>query len=589
MDCRKLRRGGPPQGIRAMVSFPVATTSSQPARGGGQVGRGRAIGGGQARCYAFSDRSEAVASDVIITVHDIGHAWVAKVGVKGYLAYLAFVRDVMDNTPTVKSVPVVKEFPDVFPVDLMGMPPDRDIDFSINLLSGTQPISIPPYCMAPVELKELKEQLQELLDKGFIIPSVSPWCAAILFVKKKGGSMKICIDNRQLEKEGIVIAYALFQFKPHRKNFIVHDLELVALVHALKIWSHYLYDMSCELFMYHKRQQDLFKQKDLNLGRQRWLEQLKDCDITILYHPGKDNVVVDALSRKAESMGSLAFIPVREGLLALDVQALANRFMRLVVLEPSRVLRCMTSRSFLYERIKHGDAKMVTIGDDGVLGLQGRICVPIIDGLHELILEEAHKEEHEDHLRVVLQTLRDHKLYAKFSKCEFWLKAVAFLGHMVSDKGKANVVADALRRRSLGSLAHVEVEKRQLAREIHQLACLGVRLVDSDDSGVVLKNTAKSSLIAKVKERQYEDPNLVELRERVSQQKKPLLELKGDGVLRYRCCLCVLDVGGLRDIIMSEAHYLWYSIHPGSTKMHHYIKDVYWWNDMKKNIAEFVA
>ncbi|XP_070041056.1 uncharacterized protein [Nicotiana tomentosiformis] len=112
---------------------------------------------------------------------------------------------------------------------------------------------------------------------------------------------------------------------------------------------------------------------------------------------------------------------------------------------------------------------------------------------------------------------------------------------------------------------------------------------DSGDSGVVLQNTAKSSLIAEVRERQYEDPEMVELRERVPQQKKPLLEIKGDGFLRYRGCLCVLDIAGQRDRIMSEAHYSWYSIHPGSTKMYHDIKDVYWWNDMKKNIAEFIA
>ncbi|XP_070054903.1 uncharacterized protein [Nicotiana tomentosiformis] len=98
---------------------------------------------------------------------------------------------------------------------------------------------------------------------------------------------------------------------------------------------------------------------------------------------------------------------------------------------------------------------------------------------------------------------------------------------------KANVVEDALSCRSMGILAYVKAEKRQLTRETRQLACLGVRLVDSGNGGVVLQNTAKSFLIAEVKEMQYEDPELVKLRERVPQQKKPLLELKGDGVLRY--------------------------------------------------------
>ncbi|XP_019256463.1 PREDICTED: uncharacterized protein LOC109234874 [Nicotiana attenuata] len=97
---------------------------------------------------------------------------------KGCLAYLAYVRDSSAEVPPIDSVPIVREFPDVFPSDLPGMPPDRDINFCIDLAPGTQPISIPPYRMAPPELKELKDQLQDLLDKGFIRPSVSPWVSA---------------------------------------------------------------------------------------------------------------------------------------------------------------------------------------------------------------------------------------------------------------------------------------------------------------------------------------------------------------------------------------------------------------------------
>ncbi|XP_070034948.1 uncharacterized protein [Nicotiana tomentosiformis] len=110
-----------------------------------------------------------------------------------------------------------------------------------------------------VELKELMEQLQELLDKWFIRPSGSPWGEPVLFVKKKDGTIQMCIDYRQLNKEGRVIAYASRQLKPHEKNYHVHAFELAAIVHALKIWRHYLYGVSCELFTDHRSLQHLFK------------------------------------------------------------------------------------------------------------------------------------------------------------------------------------------------------------------------------------------------------------------------------------------------------------------------------------------
>ena len=98
----------------------------------------------------------------------------------------------------IKKIPIVKEFSDVFPKELPGIPPEREIDFSIDLTPGTTPISKAPYRMATAELQELKTQLQELLEKGYIRPSVSPWGAPVLFVKKKDDSMRLCIDYRKL-------------------------------------------------------------------------------------------------------------------------------------------------------------------------------------------------------------------------------------------------------------------------------------------------------------------------------------------------------------------------------------------------------
>ncbi|KAB2625897.1 S ribonuclease [Pyrus ussuriensis x Pyrus communis] len=109
----------------------------------------------------------------------------------------------------IEDVRVVRHFPDVFPEDLPGLPPDRDVEFNVELLPGTNPISLTPYRMAPAELRELKVQLQELVDKGFIQPSTSPWGAPVLFVKKKDGTLRLCIDYRQLNRVTIKNRYPL--------------------------------------------------------------------------------------------------------------------------------------------------------------------------------------------------------------------------------------------------------------------------------------------------------------------------------------------------------------------------------------------
>ncbi|GJX02412.1 hypothetical protein Tco_0186325 [Tanacetum coccineum] len=99
-----------------------------------------------------------------------------------------------------EDVPIVQDFPEVFPEDLPGLPPTRQVEFQIDLVPGAAPVARAPYRLAPSELKELSEQLKELSDKGFIRPSSSPWGAPVLFVKKKDGSFRMCIDYRELNK-----------------------------------------------------------------------------------------------------------------------------------------------------------------------------------------------------------------------------------------------------------------------------------------------------------------------------------------------------------------------------------------------------
>ncbi|KAL4011225.1 hypothetical protein IC575_028277 [Cucumis melo] len=143
---------------------------------------------------------------------------------QGTWGILASVVDTREVDVSLSSEPVVRDYPDVFPEELPGLPPHREVEFAIELEPGTVPISKAPYRMAPAELKELKVQLQELLDKGFIRPSVSPWGAPVLFVKKKDGSMRLCIDYRELNKvtvKQISLAQIDDLFDRHRSHSVL--------------------------------------------------------------------------------------------------------------------------------------------------------------------------------------------------------------------------------------------------------------------------------------------------------------------------------------------------------------------------------
>ncbi|GKC25041.1 putative reverse transcriptase domain-containing protein, partial [Tanacetum coccineum] len=391
---------------------------------------------------------------------------------RGYQVFIAQVMEKKSDEKRLEDIPVVREFLKVFPEDLPGLPLIRQVEFQIDLIPGAAPVARAPYRLAPSEMQELSDQLQELADRGFIRPSTSPWGAPVLFVKKKDGSFRMCIDYWELNKltinlrsgyhqlrvrdedipktafrtryghyefqvmpfgltnapavfmdlmnrisivqflghvidsQGIhvdpakieavknwaspttptevrqflglagyyqrfikdfskiakslteltqknknyiwgenqesafqllkqklceapilalpegnddfivycdaslqglgavlmqrekVIAYASQQLKPHEENYTTHDLELGAVVFALKIWRHYLYGTKCTVFTDHKSLQHILDQKELNMRQRRWLELLADYDCEIRYHPGKANVVADALSRK---------------------------------------------------------------------------------------------------------------------------------------------------------------------------------------------------------------------------------------------------------------------------------------------------
>ncbi|GJZ88599.1 putative reverse transcriptase domain-containing protein [Tanacetum coccineum] len=373
----------------------------------------------------------------------------------------------------IKDVPIVRDFLEVFPEGLQGLPPARPVEFQIDLIPGAAPVARAPYRLAPSEMKELSKQLQELFDKGFIWPSSSPWGALVLFVKKKDGSFRICIDYQELNKLTMknhyplpriddlfdqlqgssiyskidlrsgyhqlkaqeltnaptdkkeheehlkeilellkkeklyakfskcefwiskrekVTAYASRQLKVHEKNYTTHDLEIRSVIFALKTWRHYLYGTKCTVFTDHKSLQHILDQKELNMRQRRWLELLSDYNCDIPYHPGKANVVADALSQAQIE----ALKP--ENLENEDVDSMIRKDIPKEKLEPRA---------------------------DGTLCLNGRSWLPCYGGLRSVIMHESHKSKYSIHPG-------SEKMYQDIKKLYWWPNMKADIATYVS-------------------------------------------------------------------------------------------------------------------------------------------------------------
>ncbi|GJR12755.1 putative reverse transcriptase domain-containing protein [Tanacetum coccineum] len=186
--------------------------------------------------------------------------------------------------------------------NLRGLLQTRQVEFQIDLVPGAAPVARAPYRLAPSEMKELSEQLKELSDKGFIRPSSSPWGAPVLFVKKKDGSFRMCIDFRDFGINNGEDPYPLPRpddlFDQLQGSSVYSKINL-SISGALKIGlGTYLYGTKCTVFTDHKILQHILNQKELNIRQRRWLELLSDYNCEIRYHPRKANIVVDALRRK---------------------------------------------------------------------------------------------------------------------------------------------------------------------------------------------------------------------------------------------------------------------------------------------------
>ncbi|GJW39858.1 reverse transcriptase domain-containing protein [Tanacetum coccineum] len=245
-----------------------------------------------------------------------------------------------------EDVPIVRDFPEVFPEDLPGIPPARQVEFQIDLVPGAAPVARAPYRLLPSEMKELAEQLQELSDKGFIRPSSSPWGAPVLFVKKKDGSFSMCIDYRELNKLTVKNRYPL------------------------------------------PRIDDLF-----------------------------DQLQGSSVYSKINLRSGYHQLRVREE----DIPKTAFR-----------------------TRYGHYEFQVMPFGLTNTpavfMDLMNRVCKPYLDKfvivfIDDILIYSKNKEEHEEHLKLILELLKKEELYAKFSKCEFWIPKVQFLGHVIDSKG----------------------------------------------------------------------------------------------------------------------------------------------------------
>jgi hypothetical protein len=238
-------------------------------------------------------------------------------------------------------VPMVNKFPNVFPEELPSMPSDRDIEFVIELKPDTAPIYKTPFRMTTLELAELKEHIRELLEKGLIHPSSSPWGAPVIFVPKKDGTQRLCVDYHALNEVIVKNMYPL-----PRINDLFDQLRGACVFSKINLWSGY-----------HPL-------------------KVRECDIP-----------------------KTAFIS-RYGLYEFTVMPFG-------LTNAPAYFMYMMNKVFM----EYLDKFIVVFIDD-------------------ILVYSRNEEEHEGHLRLVLQKLRDHKLYAKLSKCKFWLKQVALLGRV---------------------------------------------------------------------------------------------------------------------------------------------------------------
>ena len=239
--------------------------------------------------------------------------------------------------------------------------------------------------------------------------------APVLALPEPGKAFTVYCDASRvglgcvLMQDGRAIAYASRQLKPHEQNYPTHDLELAAVVFALKMWRHYLYGNRFELYTDHKSLKYIFTQKELNMRQRRWLELIKDYDLSVNYHPGKANVVADALSRKTSC--NHVKIPTYDkhlihelGMMGIEfIHKPVEKILTTLTIRPNlldEIKENQTKDEFICEekrRIQEGQPSEFRIAEDGSLWYKTRLCVPNILDIKQIILQEAHNTPYTIH------------------------------------------------------------------------------------------------------------------------------------------------------------------------------------------------